>query len=433
MSFALFLMVNAMLFIRPAEFHPALLGLPIYEVCILACLASAYQRVLAEVQPARLIARPVNACAVAMVPAIVIATVANGDPARAFEAGLDFVKLLIYFFLLVSVVDTPRRLSTFLGWIGVFALVITTLAVLHYHGIVNVPALHFVEDGIDDDGNTDSTFRRLGSTGLFQDPNDMCLMLVMAMTICLYQMLEHRRWYWLPPLFLFGHALMLTHSRGGFLAMLLALGILLLARFGRKALPLGLVVIPGVLVLFAGRQTSFGSALSGSGTGLSRLQLWHEGLLLFIRTPLYGIGVDRYAEEVGHVAHNSFIHCYVELGLIGGTIFLGAFYLAFWPLVRLGGRAVPSVLLGEELTRLRPYLMAIVGGYAGGLLSLSCPYTIPTYTVLGLASVYQSLSEEKLGVPLVRINTPLLQRVAILSGTVVVGLVLGVRLLARVG
>ena len=28
-----------------------------------------------------------------------------------------------------------------------------------------------------------------------------------------------------------------------------------------------------------------------------------------------------------HVAHNSFIHCFTELGLIGGTLFLGAFLL----------------------------------------------------------------------------------------------------------
>ena len=40
----------------------------------------------------------------------------------------------------------------------------------------------------------------------------------------------------------------------------------------------------------------------------------------------------------------------------------------------------------------RPYVLAIVGGYAGGLMSLSKTYTIPTYTVLGLATVYQRLA-----------------------------------------
>ena len=181
---------------------------------------------------------------------------------------------------------------------------------------------------------------------------------------------------------------MLTHSRGGFLGMLAALVVLLAARFGRKALPLGLVVMPAVFVLFAGRQTNISL---GNGTGQTRVQLWHEGMILFTGRPVFGIGSERYAEYAGHVAHNSFIHCYTELGLLGGTFFLGAFYLAAWSLVRLGGKGVPPV--SPELARLRPYVLAIVVGYAGGLMSLSCPYYIPTYTVLGLASVYIRLAE----------------------------------------
>ena len=134
---------------------------------------------------------------------------------------------------------------------------------------------------------------------------------------------------------------MLTHSRGGFLGMLAALVVLLAARFGRKALPLGLLVLPAVFVLFAGRQTSISL---GSGTGQSRVQLWHEGMILFVGRPLFGIGSERYADYAGHVAHNSFIHGYTELGLVGGTLFLGAFYLAAWSLVRLGGKDVPAGL-----------------------------------------------------------------------------------------
>jgi O-antigen ligase len=433
MRFALFLLVNAMLFIRPAEFHPALLGLPIYEVCILACLVVSYPALLAQWTPARFVARPINACVAGMLPAILLSQLAHGEVVPAYESGVAFAKLLLYYFLLVSIVDTPARLRQFLAGLGVFALTITTLAVLHYHGVIDVPALQFVQTGLDDSGSEESMIRRLGSTGLFQDPNDMCLMLVMAMTVCLYQVFERRRWYWLAPLAVFGHALMLTHSRGGFLAMLLALCVLLVARLGRRALPLGVLVLPLVFAVFAGRQTSFTSALHGEGTGLSRIQLWHEGLMLFVRTPLFGIGSDRYADYVGHVAHNSFIHCYVELGMIGGTLFLGAFYLAFWTLVRLGGREVPRGALGDDLRRLRPYVLAIVAGYAGGLMSLSCPYVIPTYTVLGLAVVYVSLAEERLGVTVVRINVPLLQRLALLSATFVVAVVIGVRVLVRLG
>ena len=431
MRFALFLLVNAMLYIRPAEFYPALIGLPVYEACILSCLAVSYPLVLARLAPERLVSQPLNVCVLGVLPAVVMSQLANAEPALAFASGLDFAKLLLYYLLLVGVVDTPARLGQILGGLALFALAVTSLAVLHYHGLVHIEALQFVETGMDDTGSAESMVKRLGSTGLFQDPNDMCLMLVMAMVVCLYQAFERRRWYWLGPLALFGHALMLTHSRGGFLAMMVALGVLLVARLGRRALPVGLVALPALLVVFGGRQTSLGEALGGEGTGLSRIQLWHDGLLLMAGKPLFGIGADRYAEEVGHVAHNSFIHCYVELGLVGGTVFLGAFYLASWPLVRLGGADVPPGALGDDLSRMRPYLLAIVAGYAAGLMSLSCAYTIPTYTVLGLSAAYVALAEEQLGVSVARVNLALAQRLALLGGAFILVAQVGVRLLVR--
>lgn len=426
--FALFLLVNAMLFIRPAEFHPALLGLPIYEVCILACLAVSYPAILSQISVKALSARPISLCAVGMLAAIVLSHLANLELDAAFEHGVDFAKLLLYYFLLVGVVDTPARLDKFLLSLASFSLAITTLAVGQYHRLFKIPALQFIETDGDGSGRAETMIVRLGSTGLFQDPNDMCLMLVMAMTICLYQIIERRRYYWGLPLAFFGHAMTLTHSRGGFLGLLAALVVLLLARFGKKAVPLGLLVLPVVFVLFAGRQTSI--SLS-DGTGQTRVQLWAEGLRMFLHQPLFGIGSHRYDEYMGHVAHNSFIHCYVELGWLGGTFFLSAFYLALWTPLRIGGKGVPA--LTPELSRLRPYIMAIVAGYAGGLMSLSCPYTIPTYTVLGMSAVFVILAERELRVPAARLNRNLARRLGLISLAFIIMAQVAVRLLVQVG
>ena len=428
MRFALFLLVNAMLFIRPAEFSPALLGLPIYEGCILACLAASYPAILSQLSPKALASRPISACVAGMLAAIVLSHLANLEPARALEHGVDFAKLLLYYFLLVGVIDTPAKLERFLTSLAVFALAITGMAVGHYHKVFKIAALVFVRDDGDGTGRAESMIVRLGSTGLFQDPNDMCLMLVMAMLICVYQVVERRRFYWALPLAFFGHAMTLTHSRGGFLGLIAALVVLLPARFGKKALPLGVLALPLVFVMFAGRQTSI--SLS-DGTGQSRIQLWADGLRMFVRQPVFGIGSHRHDEFMGHVAHNSFIHCYVELGMLGGTVFLSAFYLAFWTPFRIGGKGVPA--LSPELNRLRAYVMAIVTGYAGGLMSLSCPYTIPTYTVLGTAAVFIVLAEKDLKVPAARINAGLVKRLALLSLGFIISAQIAVRLLVRVG
>jgi hypothetical protein len=91
-------------------------------------------------------------------------------------------------------------------------------------------------------------------------------------------------------------------------------------------------------------------------------------------------------EEVGLVAHNSFIHGFVELGIFGGPIFLGMFTCGLLGLYRLGSLKPDEA--DREMVRARPYLMAIVAGYAVCLLTLTRNYVVPTYMIIGLAGAY---------------------------------------------
>src|SRR4051794_30680512 len=141
------------------------------------------------------------------------------------------------------------------------------------------------------------------------------------------------RFLWLAPAALFAYALSITYSRGGFLAFLASMMAFLGTRFGlKRTFPMAVVLLPVIFIAFAGRQTNISTT---EGTGQDRIHLWAEGLRLFQRSPVFGIGKGQYAEEVGLVAHNSFLHCYVELGFFGGTLFFGAFFCAFWALWRL--------------------------------------------------------------------------------------------------
>lgn len=218
----------------------------------------------------------------------------------------------------------------------------------------------------------------------------------------------------------------LTQSRGGLLGLLAGLLGLFCARFGwRKTIPLAILMVPAVLLLVGGRQANI---TTGSGTGQERIELWNEGLILFRRAPLFGIGYNMYADEVGLVAHNSYIHCYTELGFFGGTLFLGAFCLALTGLRQLGsGRiSIPD----PELRRLRPYLIAIISAYCIGMYSLSRAYVQPTYLVLGLVAVYLRLASDK---PPLRLDAWLLQRVTLVSVAVLAFLHVYVRLFVRYG
>lgn len=82
------------------------------------------------------------------------------------------------------------------------------------------------------------------------------------------------------------------------------------------------------------------------------------------------------------MAHNSFVHAFVELGLVGGSCFLALFHLPFWSLCRPPTAAERGA--GGDLVGFRPYLAGLLAGYAAGMFSLSRCYSIPTYTKPGI-------------------------------------------------
>src|SRR5262249_34255234 len=138
-------------------------------------------------------------------------------------------------------------------------------------------------------------------------------------------------------------------------------------------------------------------------------------------SPFFGAGVDEFAKETGHVAHNSYLHCFSELGFLGGVCFLGASYLAVWGLYRLsrpappgrpGGRPVGRQILDPELRALYPYLAGAVTSYAVGMLTLTLCYVVPTYTVFGLAVAFLAQAATRPATPQPRFDPQLVLRLA---------------------
>jgi O-antigen ligase len=232
--------------------------------------------------------------------------------------------------------------------------------------------------------------------------------------LCLFGLTDGRlgaaRLLFEPALVLFGVVLGHTYSRGGFLALCAGLLTLFQARCGwRKSLALGALALPVLVVLFAGRMTSISAS---EGTGQGRIQLWSDWLDAFRSSPLLGVGTSNNDKvQITHVAHNSFLQCFADLGLFGGVLFIGAFYFAFLTLRRAA--AAPAV--SPQMVRLRPYLLAVLVGSAVSLLTLSLPYVIPTYMIVGLATVYAGVALVPRPAPLLRCDLQLVQRVVLVS------------------
>jgi hypothetical protein len=391
MPFFIFLLTNATLFVRPADFVPALETTPIYFYLLLTCLALSFTTILSYLTEAPLSRKPITVCVLGLLAAVALSHVSNGDFYMARVETIAFAKTVAYFLLLVSLIDRPSRLRAFLLCVVFLTAVVAVTAVLSLHGIVSLPSLEALQrrDIENAEGDDEDFILQLRGPGVFNDPNDLCLVLIIGMSLSVYFLVGGRlrllRPVFVAALGLFGYALLLTRSRGGFLGLLATVVTVSVSRLGGKRSALALaLLIPALFVVFAGRSTRIST---GEGTFVSRVQLWSEGLSLFVTRPVFGIGTRNYDEEVGHVAHNSFVHSLTELGLFGGTFFLGMFYCAVVGLRRLGKR--PERTTDPEVRRLRPYLLGATAGYLVGIFSLSRCYIDMTYMVAGLAAVYQ--------------------------------------------
>jgi O-Antigen ligase len=421
MRYFLFILANALLFIRPSELVAELAAVEIYRWFILACLAVSLPIVLQQFSLRFPGVPPIVSCVVLLLPAVFLSGLFHGNFELITDTVIEFAKVLIYFLLLISLITDTTRLRRFLHWIALFSAAVTLVAVLRYHADIALPApppkanpgnkdvMHgtYVVDKTRDAQTGELVdVQRMCGTGIFNDPNDFALVLVAAIPLCLYWLTDPTRKamrpIWFVLLLFFGYALMLTHSRGGFLALMAGLLTLFHVRFGgKKTVLLGLIFLPLLFVVFAGRMTTLST---DEGTGQARIQLWSDGLTIFQQSPLFGIGMANYHQFSSHVAHNSFIHSYTELGVIGGTLFLGAFYFAVKGMYDLRrnaeGAACKSQEIDPELQRLYPFLMATLVAYTIGICFLSRNYIVPTYMVLGLAVVYLRLHSTQVTVAL---------------------------------
>jgi hypothetical protein len=450
MRFFLFILANALLFIRPSELLADLAAVEIYRWFILACLAVSLPDVLKQATRRFPGVPPIVTCVVALLPAVFLSGFFHGNFELIQETVIEYVKILIYFLLLIALVTDLARLRQFLRWIGLFSAAVTLVAVLRYHADAAAPppppppakekdltakkdAPHgtFVVDEVRDPNTGAITkVNRMCGTGIFNDPNDFALILVTAIPLGLYWLTDRAspmlRPVWLVLLALFGYALLLTASRGGFLALMAGLMTLFYLKLGgKKTFLLGLLLMPILLGMFAGRMTSISA---DEGTGQTRIQLWRDGLFFFQQSPLVGIGMENYGMFSSHVAHHSFIHCFTELGMIGGTLFLGAFYFAVRGLFDLRNR---SADLEPELRRLYPFLSAAVVAYTIGICFLSRSYIVPTYMILGLAVVYMRLHAGQTKAPPPAWTFGAWPRLAIMSCGFLAASMLFVRMFAR--
>lgn len=429
LGYGLFLMVTGVMLVRPTDLHPALYALPLYEAVIIPCILVSLLGLVEELSPGRLAATPTSVCILGLWVSMVVSSVGNGmvDLAVNFSL-LDYGKVVLLYLLLLSQVTTPGRLRMLMIAILVYTTVASAIAVLHYHGYITIQSLQVMEledeSSVDRERGTFTIVRRLCGTGVFNDPNDLCQNVAVAVALGIGQLTDRRqgvkRFLWLLPLCLLAYTMKLTQSRGGLLAGVVGLAALIQFRLrSRKALIISGMLALVLLGVMKGRQ---GSISFQEGTGKSRLELWAESLPLLRNSPLFGVGPNQFSNYAGHVAHNSFVEAYVDMGVVGGAFHFGAYYYVLGTLWRLGSRAnrPPDF----ERQHLLTYAFAALTTYTVGELSLTHPFSVTTALYLGMATATLRICQPVPPPPGSRFSPKLLMQFLVLGLLFYLGLML---------
>lgn len=413
MGFALFLLVNLTLFVRPMEIVPDLEGVRLYEALILSSLVLSLPEILHFFSVRPLSTQPVTLCVFGLMCTTLLSKAA--EPAEMMRIGEHFGKVVLYYVLAVGVLNSGARVRIFLAWILICIFLLTSIAVLQYYEVIQLPKLN--SRLLDPEENQETGERkdvfRLQGTGIFQDPNELCGILAVAVPLCLWALMGRARitqplWFATLCLSMFG--IYLTRSRGGFLGLAAGLGVLTICKFGwRRALVLGMIGGPAALFAFGGRQTDISAS---EGTAKTRIQLWSDWLQEFRNSPIVGNGLNLPKEEesmrvkgesdLSHLAHNSYLQAYADWGFLGGTLFLGAFVLGIWGIARYGRGQV--YILDPQLGRLQPFLLGALAAYAMSILSISVNDRVPTLLILSLACTFPLVTRSVPPVPPLQIN-----------------------------
>ncbi len=301
-AFSLTLVYLALVFIRPQEFLPALEGIPVLPAMMAITLFSwlLSKNKTIEIQQ-------FYAVTLLFVFAVLSVALSGWIGGMAPAAG-KLIPTYILFILIASTATTAER-QRLLMWVFVGGAVMM--------------AAHGVQQRFTGVGWTGEVplMGRIRYIGIFNDPNDVGLVLVCALPMAFYLFSCYRsgpaRLFFAIVIGTILYGVVLTNSRGTTLATALLAGLYLWRHQGViKTVIFGAAVIPVILMMSTRIDTISASEESAHG----RIEAWYEGFQMLKSSPLFGVGFDRFTEYNALTAHNSFVLALAELGVLGYTL-----------------------------------------------------------------------------------------------------------------
>jgi putative inorganic carbon (HCO3(-)) transporter len=333
----------ASIYLRPAEIFPSLSAFPL--VFAIAVVVTGLAAASLFASPRNPLRTPGDKFLLAYVAVILVSQPWQGWLGGASTALSAFGPVVFAYVILRLAVNTESQLIGVIRALTVLMLVQAVSGIVQFHTGVGLGGIGTVDNG------------RIRGAGIFNDPNDLGLSLVMIVPYLMSSVFSprnggpFRRVLWASALVAVLLAIYYTNSRGAALGLAVVLagyGFLHLRRF-LAAVAVALVLLGGLVALAPSRMSDL-SADEDSSQG--RVQAWYAAISMFKAHPVFGIGFGGFTDQYDLVAHNSFVHTFAELGGTGGFCFVGLFYWYFRCLKRRappgGPHAVPPLSASEQ-------------------------------------------------------------------------------------
>lgn len=237
------------------------------------------------------------------------------NPLKAFNSWVEFLKVVLIFIVMINVVRNEKRLKRLWILVLIATCILSINAVNDYRlGVLALQGL-----------------RIKGSIGgLFDNPNDLALHLVTIFPLALALTLNSRNrvmkfvYFLTVPLIIGG--IVVTFSRGGFLALIATVAVLLwkIVRSSRWLIaPVAAVLLLGFLAFAPGDYRTRLST-TGDESSSARFDDLKRSVFVASRHPIFGVGMDNYIlfSNVNKSTHNAYTQVASEMGVAAAVLYI---------------------------------------------------------------------------------------------------------------
>jgi O-antigen ligase len=295
---------------------------------------------------------------------------------------LEFSPNVMAYFLGAMFLRSPSRLQIMRNTLVVVALFIMANALVEIpHSLATGESAQYVLATHGLEGSNDARIRGLG---LLNDPNNFGQYLLMILPMLFAgkkdEGLGAGYLLAMPLTVLLLIGVYLTGSRGAMTGVAVLLGLFMTRRFKTTG-AVAAAALGSVFLLTINAIGTKARAISLSG-GLDRLAIWSDGMQYFKSQPVFGIGIRGFTERNAQTAHNSFLLCAAELGMIGYFLWVSMIVVTVIQLSK-----VPQIV-GESQPALARWAVALrlsLGVYMFTSFFLSRTYDLPLFLLLGMS------------------------------------------------